>query len=572
MTIVLPHGVLFRGGEEGTIRQNLVDRNHIDAIIGLPENIFFGTGIPTTVIVLKKEREESDILFVDASHGFEKEGNKNVLRASDIKRMTDTVIERKEIDKYSHLASLGEIKANEYNLNIPRYVDSSEASETWDIYATMNGGIPKKELKQFSDIFEVLPGLYDELFNEINEDYVELKTENIHELFQQSPSISKFNTKYQEAFSGFSDYLDDLLIKQAEEVHPQRSKESVVEELFNRFEQVSLIDRYKAYQILNDQWAEITNDIEVIQRNDFAEAVRGVDPHYVIKKRSGKDTEVQEGWKGRVIPFDLVQETVLKNESDELNQLENRQVEIQEELTNIIESLSEEEGEYDVLNNSNDKFLVKETKNQLDELFEEVDSPELRILEEYTQLMDKKAGKNELLEFIESHPEMEWNKMALKKDGTPSAKGLRDYEVYLQQHYEFPEDSFGAKLTSAIALIDEEKEIKQAVKEKEEDLHEQTKATIENLSEEQATNLLHQKWITPIEESIQSLSDHLFKELEAELSLLNDKYAETMEDIQKEIQESNEELVEMLGQLTGSKADMQGIKAFQNLLGGESNE
>jgi len=319
MTIVLPHGVLFRGGEEGTIRQNLVDRNHIDAIIGLPENIFFGTGIPTTVIVLKKERKQSDVLFVDASHGFEKEGNKNVLRASDIKRMTDTVIKRKEIDKYSHVASLEEIKDNEYNLNIPRYVDSSEASETWDIYATMNGGIPKNELNQFSDIFEALPGLYDELFNEINEEYVELKTENTHELFEQSQSISTFNAKYQEAFSGFSGYLDDLLIKQAEDVHPQRSKELVVKELFNRFEHVPLIDRYKAYQILNDQWAAITNDIEMIQRSSFAEAVRGVEPQYVIKKRSGKDTEVQEGWKGRVIPFDLVQETLLKNDRNELN-------------------------------------------------------------------------------------------------------------------------------------------------------------------------------------------------------------------------------------------------------------
>jgi len=259
-------------------------------------------------------------------------------------------------------------------------------------------------------------------------------------LFEQSQSISTFNAKYQEAFSGFSGYLDDLLIKQAEDVHPQRSKELVVKELFNRFEHVPLIDRYKAYQILNDQWAAITNDIEMIQRSSFAEAVRGVEPQYVIKKRSGKDTEVQEGWKGRVIPFDLVQETLLKNDRNELNQLENRQVEIQEELTSIIESLSEEEGEYDVLNNSNDKFVVKETKTQLDELFEEVDSPELRILDEYTQLMDKKAGKNELLEFIESHPEIDWNKMALKKDGTPSTKGLRDYESYLQQHYEFPED------------------------------------------------------------------------------------------------------------------------------------
>ena len=176
MTIVLPHGVLFRGGEEGRIRKNLVDRNRIDAIIGLPANIFFGTGIPTIVIVLKKERDNTDILFVDGSKGFEKSGNQNVLRASDIKRLSDTVINRIETDKYSHIASLDEIKANEYNLNIPRYVDSSEEAESWDIYATVSGDIPKGELEQFKEIFETIPELYHELFNERNEGYFGSRT------------------------------------------------------------------------------------------------------------------------------------------------------------------------------------------------------------------------------------------------------------------------------------------------------------------------------------------------------------------------------------------------------------
>ena len=126
MTIVLPHGVLFRGGEEGEIRKNLIENNHIDAIIGLPANIFFGTGIPTIIMVLRQKRENTDVLIVDASKGFTKEGKNNKLRASDIKRISDTVIKRESIEKYSRVVTRDEIRSNDYNLNIPRYVDSSE--------------------------------------------------------------------------------------------------------------------------------------------------------------------------------------------------------------------------------------------------------------------------------------------------------------------------------------------------------------------------------------------------------------------------------------------------------------
>ena len=157
MTIVLPHGVLFRGdalggqdgqGEgEGKIRRNLIENNNIEAIIGLPANIFFGTGIPTIIMVLRQKREESDVLFIDASKGFTKVGKTNKLMASDIKRIVDAVATRPEkIEKFARLVSKEEIRRNGYNLNIPRYIDSSDAPETWDIYATMFGGIPNHEL------------------------------------------------------------------------------------------------------------------------------------------------------------------------------------------------------------------------------------------------------------------------------------------------------------------------------------------------------------------------------------------------------------------------------------------
>ena len=571
MTIVLPHGVLFRGGEEGVIRENLVKGYNIDTIIGLPPNIFFGTGIPTIIMVLKKRRENSDILFIDASKGFEKQGNKNALRSRDIRKIVDTVIERKEIDKYSRIVTLEEIEANEYNLNIPRYIDSSDEVEKWDIYATMLGGIPKNELKKYNDVWDVMPGLYNDLFKELNEEYVELKSSDIHALIEKSQSANNFKDKFNKVFEDYNPYLSEQLINNTMNIRPVILKETLTSDLFNRFEEIPLVDKYEAYQIFDDIWTVISNDLEVLQRDSF-EAVRAVDPNIVMKKRSGVMVEEQEGWRGRIIPFELVQDTLLKEEKNELDKLDIRQVEIQEELTSIIESLSEEDGEYEVLNDSNDKFLVTNTKKALNELFEDIETPEMKTLKEYNILVDNKAKKKELLEFMENNPSVSWEDMTLKKDGTPSVKGLRDYESSIMKNYKFPEDTFGAKLSNAIALMDEEKEVKKEIKDKTEELHVLTKETIENLTDEEAKDLLYEKWIKPIEEGIKSLVPQFIKDFEGELNKINDKYSETMIDIQKDIQESSQELVGMMDQLTGSESDIEGTKAFQQLLGGELDE
>src|SRR5690554_1110401 len=204
MTIVLPHGVLFRGGEEAKIRENLMEKNRIDTIIGLPANIFIGTGIATIIMVLKKEtRADSNILIIDASKGFTKVGNKNQLRPSDIKKITDTVIQRKSIDKYSRLVTLEEIRSNDYNLNIPRYVDSSDPTETWDIYSLMFGGIPKHEIKIMDKYWSKFPSLKRELFDESNDSYITLKDVNIEETIVNNKEVKNYFNNYNEQFSSF---------------------------------------------------------------------------------------------------------------------------------------------------------------------------------------------------------------------------------------------------------------------------------------------------------------------------------------------------------------------------------
>lgn len=288
MTIVLPHGVLFRGGEEGEIRKNLIENNHIDTIIGLPANIFFGTGIPTIIMVLKQHRENTDVLIIDASKGFVKEGKNNKLRASDIKRISDTVIRRESVEKYAKVVDREEIRANDYNLNIPRYVDSSESAESWDVYASMFGGIPASEIETLQEYWAAFPDLKNELFQNSESPYLELKTDDIKKAIKNQHDVAAFNNKFTDAFSSFNDYLKHELIDNMETLAVTKEENIISEDIFRRLEDIPLIDKYEAYQLLDNEWDKISIDLEIIQTEGF-EAIRKVDPNMVLKKKDGKD-------------------------------------------------------------------------------------------------------------------------------------------------------------------------------------------------------------------------------------------------------------------------------------------
>ena len=180
MTIVLPHGVLFRGKEEENIRRNLIEKNNIDAIIGLPANIFFGTGIPTIIMVLRQKRDRDDVLFIDASRLSEKVGKQNKLTASDIKRIADTYIERRPTDPtFARVVTREEIRRNGYNLNIPRYIDSAEKPEPWDAHSIIFGGIPKAEIDLLTPYWAAFPTLRDSLYTTSETPYSAIKVEDV---------------------------------------------------------------------------------------------------------------------------------------------------------------------------------------------------------------------------------------------------------------------------------------------------------------------------------------------------------------------------------------------------------
>ena len=351
MTIVLPHGVLFRGGEEGEIRKNLIENNHIDAIIGLPANIFFGTGIPTIIMVLKQKRENTDVLIIDASKGFIKEGKNNKLRASDIKRISDAVAARADYPKFSRVVTQDEIRKNHYNLNIPRYVDSSESAESWDIYASMFGGIPKSEIDELCEYWKAFPNLKQTLFNDNGTPYVTLAANDIKSQIKNHADVIEFEKAFGDTFANFSDFLKDELLSKMTTLAITKTEDDLSENIFDRLKNIPLIDRYEAYQILDDNWSGISVDLEIIQTEGF-EAAKKVDPKLIIKKKNGKDEEIQDGWTGHVIPFELVGETLLSDDYAALAADENRLSEIPSEYEDLLESLTEEEKESDILNES----------------------------------------------------------------------------------------------------------------------------------------------------------------------------------------------------------------------------
>lgn len=503
MTIVLPHGVLFRGGEEGEIRKNLIEQNHIDAIIGLPANIFFGTGIPTIIMVLKQKRTNTDVLVVDASKGYIKVGKNNKLRASDIKRIVDVVTKRENVEKYSRAVSRDEIRQNDYNLNIPRYVDSSEEAESWDIFASMFGGLPISEIDKLEDYWRAFPSLRNELFENTSSEYCRLTATDVKKAILEHSDVKRFQQQFASAFDDFDSYLYEELIGKMSELNISKTEATLSTEIFGRLSSIPLVDRYIAYQLLDDEWTKIAVDLEIIQTEGF-EATKKVNPNMIVKKKDGKEQEVQEGWVGQIIPFDLIQTTILKEDKAVLEDKESRLTEIAAEYEELLDSLTEEEKEGDFVNESKDAFVAAEIKKSL---------------------------KSESIE--------------------PETK---------------------EKLRSVNSLIAEEKELKAAIKKEVGLLEAKTKETIEGLSDDQAIELLKDKWITPIINNLMKLPDGIVSDLVSKLDSLAKKYETTLNEVESEIDETEKALSSMIDELVGGEFDMLGLKEFQKLLGGVQND
>lgn len=337
-------------------------------------------------------------------------------------------------------------------------------------------------------------------------EYVQIKADNLREVIRNNRDTQKFVQEYQHIFGDFGSYMAKMLIEDGENISLAKAEDDITQNIFQRFANIQLIDKYHAYEIFHSGYEVITGDLEIIQ-SEGQGAVKQVDPNMVIKKKNGKEQEIQEGWKGHILPFELVQKNLLASDLAEMERKAGRLSEIPGEQETELENMSEDDKEVisEALNDSNDAFVMKNIPAMIKQL--------------------KKDDKLLYAELIKSLQKVE-------------------------------------------ELGKEEKKLKAELKADEVQLHLKTKEIIENLTDDEAKDLLEKKWILPICEEIGTLPKLVLEDLSKKIEVMAEKYADTYEDIEKEIAETEAALNKMLDNLVGSEKDMAGIREFKKLLGG----
>ncbi|MBV6424238.1 MAG: hypothetical protein NAOJABEB_02048 [Steroidobacteraceae bacterium] len=304
---ILPHGVLFRGNAEGAIRERLLRSGYLKGIIGLPANLFYGTGIPACILVLDKENAAArkGVFLIDASKGFIKDGNKNRLREQDIHRIVDTFSKQLDVPRYARMVPFEEIAdaKNDFNLNLPRYIDATTPEDLHDIDAHLNGGIPERDLDALADYWQQLPGLRAALFEPLRPGYAQLRLPlpEVRGAILEHPEFAAFNLSVTTRFDGWRREATKTLTAFGKDAHPKALIEALAESLLAAFREAPLLDAYDIYQQLMDYWAAMMQDDAYLIAADgwVAKVSRIVETD---KKGRKKD----KGWACELLPKLLI--------------------------------------------------------------------------------------------------------------------------------------------------------------------------------------------------------------------------------------------------------------------------
>lgn len=356
--VILPHGVLFRGNAEAEIRKNLLQRKWIKGIIGLPANLFYGTGIPACIIVIDKENAEDreGVFMMDASKGYIKDGNKNRLREQDIHKIVDAFNRQWEIDKFCRLVPYNEIEKNEYNLNIPRYIDTQEEEDIQDLNAHLNGGIPQKDIDALQEFWTVYPNLRKDLFTPIREGYAKLNVEKsaIKSTIFEHSDFMQYDTQLNSLFEDFKRVNHAKMNAISSNTKPKDFIKTISEDILERYGNKPLIGQYDIYQHLLDYWNEtLKDDVYLIVEDGWVAKVKR------ILEKNKKGTEVDKGWTCDLIPKELVINRFLASEYQELVSIETELESVQAEIVSFEEEHAGDEG---VLSDAtNDKGTITKT-------------------------------------------------------------------------------------------------------------------------------------------------------------------------------------------------------------------
>lgn len=430
--VILPHGVLFRGNAESDIRKRIIDKGYIKGIIGLPANLFYGTGIPACIVVLDKENAHArkGIFIIDASKGFVKDGNKNRLRAQDLHKIVDAFTKQLEIHRYSRMVPLAEIEKHDFNLNIPRYIDSSESEDLQDIDAHLRGGIPLRDLDALADYWAVLPSVRGELFGPGDRPgYASPKVEPavIKPVILGHGEFASFSARVNGVFAGWRvahiERLKGIVVGDK----PKLLIEEIAEDLLARFADVPLIDSYDVYQHLMTYWAEIMQDDVYIVAQEGWKAGRQL--RELVKNAEGKLTETpditigRQKLKAELIPPALIVARFFAKEQAALEALEAKA----EEVGRLLEEMDEEQGGED--------GLLFEAKTEKGKLTAKSVKDRLKDIKVDKAADEERKALNACLKLIEQEKEaadaVQDAKIALDKETVKRYAKLTDAEIKL---------------------------------------------------------------------------------------------------------------------------------------------
>lgn len=350
--VILPHGVLFRGNSEATIRQSLIDRGYIKGIIGLPANLFYGTGIPACIIVIDKENadERDGIFMIDASRDFIKDGNKNRLRERDVYKITTVFNRRLELPKFSRFVPNSEIKEkNACNLNIPRYIDSGAAEDWQSIDGHLNGGIPTVDVESLSLYWKTFPELQKALFKKKRKGFYALTVdkEEVRDTIFGDKEFFAYADVVESAFDKWKASVDGKLRAISGATKPKLLIAEIAEKILTEYEHITLVDKYDAYEVLLSYWNEVMSDDVYLIVQDGYKAIRDIEVFTKTSTKKKKDgTEVKQkketGWDGKLVPKTLVIEMFFAAEQKAIDDMETVITAAQAELDEMIENAEED--------------------------------------------------------------------------------------------------------------------------------------------------------------------------------------------------------------------------------------
>ena len=495
MAIVLPHGVLFRGGAETEIRKRLVDKNQIDAIIGLPSNLFTNTGIPVCIIILKKNRTLGEpIQIIDASKNFVKVGKNNVLQEKDIAKIVDAYMYKTEIAGYSHVTTIDEIKKNEYNLNIPRYVEDVNKDIPQDVEAHVYGGIPYKNLEGLTLLNQLAKDTLESSYKEIRAGYIDFvkPTEEISRDIFENKNVQALFTHLHASLQEYIEHWWKQLLHSNSDKNLVHVKERMLYDMKELLKRVGVVDPYEGYQIIAELWkTTLTHDLECILEKGFYEGAKLTKPNMVKKTKNKKIYMVQEGWIGEVIPNELVSKTLFSAEREHLNSI---------------------------------KFQLD---MNIDALNEAID----KALEEGTLEYDV------LYECLEKEATGEAKRKFVKKNITNELKNCeKNSEEYVL-------------LKETEAILEQKSSIDKTYKEAEAELNNLVSNKFSQLTNAEIEHLVYCKWFDGIEEAFTKILKHSIQSEIDVIAMLRERYEDTLHDMDEEIARLEESLETLLQDL-----------------------